>query len=160
MWNDGIRIVIPFWRADVYGNDLVKAVKQNFQQLGGRVADGVGYTPNAGDFFASLNRINFIVWDQDLKSLSSKLNQAIAAYGANRVAVYLVAFHEVVPIFIQAQSHPALSTVKWYGSDGSVLNNKLVKSDEAAKFALKTDFLNPIYGVENDNNENFKHITS
>ena len=68
MWNDGIRIVIPFWRADVYGNDLVKAVKKNFQQLGGRVADGVGYTPNTGDFFASLNRINFIVWDQDLRS--------------------------------------------------------------------------------------------
>ncbi|MBV9178694.1 MAG: penicillin-binding protein activator [Nitrososphaeraceae archaeon] len=160
MWNDGIRIVIPFWRTDVYGNDLVKIVKQNFQQIGGRVEDGIGYTPNTGDFFASLNRINFIVWDQDLRSLSSKLNQAIAAYGANRVAVYLVAFDEVVPIFIQAQNHPALSLVKWYGSDGSVLNNKLVKNDEAAKFAVKTDFLSPIYGVENDNNENFKHITS
>ncbi|MGB8033887.1 MAG: hypothetical protein WCF03_08720, partial [Nitrososphaeraceae archaeon] len=113
-----------------------------------------------GDFFASLNRINFIVWDQDLRSLSSKLNYAVAAYGVNRVAVYLVAFAEVVPVFIQAQSHPALSTVKWYGSDSSVQNNKLVKNAEAAKFAVKTDFLSPIYGVENDNNENFKHITS
>jgi branched-chain amino acid transport system substrate-binding protein len=94
-----------------------------------------------------------------LKIFELKAESAIATYGANRVAVYLVAF-DVVPIFIQAQSHPALSTVKWYGSDGSVLNNKLVKSDEAAKFAVKTDFLNPIYGVENDNNENFKHIIS
>ncbi len=31
-----------------------------------QVADGVGYIPNTGDFAASLNRINFIVWDQDL----------------------------------------------------------------------------------------------
>ena len=141
MWNDGIRVVLPFWRTDVYGN----AVRQNFQQLGGRVIGGVGYTPNTGDFFASLNRINFIVWDQDLRSLSSKLNQAISIYGANKVAVYIVAFDEVVPIFIQTQSHPVLSTVKWYGSDGSALNNKLVKNTEAATFSVKTNFLNPIY---------------
>ena len=160
MWNDGIRVVLPFWRTDVYGNDLIKAVRQNFQQLGGRVIGGVGYTPNTGDFFASLNRINFIVWDQDLRSLSSKLNQAISIYGANKVAVYIVAFDEVVPIFIQTQSHPVLSTVKWYGSDGSALNNKLVKNTEAATFSVKTNFLNPIYGVENDNNGDFKHIVS
>ena len=113
-----------------------------------------------GDFFASLNRINFIVWDQDLRSLSSKLNQAISIYGVNKVAVYIVAFDEVVPIFIQAQSHPVLSTVKWYGSDGSALNNKLVKNTESATFSVKTNFLNPIYGVENDNNGDFKHIVS
>jgi branched-chain amino acid transport system substrate-binding protein len=65
-----------------------------------------------------------------------------------------------VPIFIQTQSHPVLSTVKWYGSDGSALNNKLVKNTEAATFSVKTNFLNPIYGVENDNNGDFKHIVS
>jgi branched-chain amino acid transport system substrate-binding protein len=158
MWNDGIRVVIPFWRTDVYGNDLVNAVKQNFQQLGGRVLQGVGYTPNTGDFFASLNRINFIVWDQDLRSLSSKLNQAISTYGVDKVAVYLVSFDEVAPIFIQAQSHPILSTVKWYGSDGSALNNKLIRNPEAAAFAVKTSFPTPIYAVENDSNDKFKHF--
>ena len=54
MWNDGIRAVIPFWRTDVYGNDLVKAVKQNFQQLGGRFLEGVGYTPRATSLPASI----------------------------------------------------------------------------------------------------------
>jgi ABC-type branched-subunit amino acid transport system substrate-binding protein len=158
MWDDGIRVVVPFWRTDVYGNDLVRATKQSLQELGGRTADGVGYIPNTGDFAASLNRINFIVWDQDLKALDSKVNHAISQYGVDKVGVYFVAFDEIAPIFIQAQNHPTLSKVKWYGSDGSTLNNKLVRNTDAAAFALKTNFITPIFGVEDDNDERFKHV--
>ena len=142
MWNDGIRVVVPFWRTDIYGNDLVKATKQSVQALGGSVADGVGYTPNTGDFATSLNRINFIVWDQDLKVLDSKVNQAVSQYGIGKVGVYFVAFDEIAPIFIQAQNHPTLSKVKWYGSDGSTLNNKLIKNTEAASVCCKNEFHN------------------
>jgi hypothetical protein len=140
------------------GNDLVSAMKKSFEQLGGVVVDGIGYKPYTGDFSASLNRINFIIWDQDLKSLDSKLNQAISQYGVNKVGVYLLAFDEVAPIFIQTQSHPVLSTVKWYGSDGSAMNNKLIRNHEAAVFAVKTGFANPIYAVENENDSRFKRF--
>jgi hypothetical protein len=61
----------------------------------------------------------------------------------------LVAFDEVAPIFIGAQNLPVLSTVKWFGSDDSVLNHKLVKNMDAALFAVKTGFVNPIYAVDN-----------
>ncbi|MGB8935204.1 MAG: penicillin-binding protein activator [Candidatus Nitrosopolaris sp.] len=149
MWQDGVRVVVPMWRTDIYGNDLVNAVKEDFGKLGGIVLDGIGYVPSTGDFSTSLNRINFIVWSQDLKSLSSKVNQAVTQYGADKVGVYLVAFDEVAPIFIGAENQPALSIVKWYGSDGSVLNNKLVRNIEAALFAVKTGFVNPIYAVDN-----------
>jgi hypothetical protein len=81
------------------------------------MVDGVGYTPRTGDFSASLNRINFMIWDQDLRSLSLKISQAVAQYGAGKVGVYFVSFDEVVPIFIEAQSQPVLSLVKWYGND-------------------------------------------
>jgi branched-chain amino acid transport system substrate-binding protein len=155
MWQDGVRVVVPMWRTDVYGDDLLNATKYNFQLLGGRVVDGVGYTPRTGDFSASLNRINFMIWDQDLKSLSLKIGQAVAQYGADKVGVYLVAFDEVVPIFIEADNQPGLSMVKWYGSDGSALNNKLVRNIEAAMFAAKTGFVNPIYGVDNSNSYKF-----
>ena len=158
MWNDGIRVIIPFWRTDVYGNALVNATIKNFHQLGGKVIDGVGYVPHTGDFSASLNRINFIIWDQELKSLDKSVNQAISQYGAPEVGVYIVAFDEIAPIFIQAQYHSILSAVKWYGSDGSALNNNLIRNMEAANFALKTNFANPIYGVENDNDDKFKHV--
>lgn len=158
MMADGIRVVIPFWRTDVYGNDLVKATKHSLQELGGKVADGVGYIPNTGDFAASLNRINFIVWDQDLKALDSKVNQAISQYGIDKVGVYSVAFDEIAPIFIQAQNHPTLSKVKWFGSDKESLNNKLIRNSEAAAFAVKTNFTTAIFAVEDDNDERLKHV--
>ena len=158
MWQDGVRVVVPMWRTDVYGDDLLNATKYNFQLLGGRVVDGVGYIPRTGDFSASLNRINFMIWDQDLRSLSLKISQAVAQYGADKVGVYLVAFDEVVPIFIEAENQPGLSMVKWYGSDGSALNDKLVRNIEAAMFAAKTGFVNPIYGVDNNNSYKFRLV--
>jgi branched-chain amino acid transport system substrate-binding protein len=158
MWQDGVRIVVPIWRTDVYGDDLLNATKYNFHLLGGKVVDGVGYIPRTGDFSASLNRINFMIWDQDLRSLSLKISQAVAQYGADKVGVYLVAFDEVVPIFIEAENQPGLSMVKWYGSDGSALNDKLVRNIEAAMFAAKTGFVNPIYGVDNNNSYKFRLV--
>jgi branched-chain amino acid transport system substrate-binding protein len=144
----------------VYGNGLLNATKYNFGTLGVRVVDGIGYTPRTGDFSASLNRINFMIWDQDLRTLSSKIGQAVSQYGANKVGVYLVSFDEVVPIFIEAQNHPGLSMVKWYGSDGSALNDKLVRNIESAMFAVKTGFVNPIYGVDNNSSYEFKLMDS
>lgn len=63
-----------------------------------------------------------------------------------------------MPIFIQAQNHDLLSKVKWYGSDGSALNNKIVRNAEAATFALNTSFSTPLYGVENHNDKRFKDV--
>jgi branched-chain amino acid transport system substrate-binding protein len=159
MWKDGIRVVIPFWRTDIYGNGLVNATTKYFQELGGKVIDGIGYVPYTGDFSASLNRINFMIWDHDLKSLESKINQAVSLHGVGKIGVYVVAYDEIAPIFIQAQErHDMLSKVKWYGSDGSALVDSLVRNTEAAIFATKTGFPNPIYGVENDNDARLKQI--
>ena len=158
MWKDGIRVIIPFWRTDVYGNDLVSEVKNSFEKIGGRFVDGVGYTPHTGDLSASLNRINFIIWDQELKILELKLKKAISNYGVNKVGIYFVAYDEVAPIFIQAQGHDILSDVKWFGSDGSALNNKVVRNTDAAIFATKTAFANPIFGVENASNARLKRV--
>jgi branched-chain amino acid transport system substrate-binding protein len=48
---------------------------------------------------------------------------------------------------IQANRHQDLQSVRWYGSDGSAQNEGLIKNIEAAEFAVKTNFLNPIYSV-------------
>jgi branched-chain amino acid transport system substrate-binding protein len=73
MWNDGIRVVIPMWRSDTFGNELVKGVKENFEKKGGLVMEGVQYHPHTGEFSSSLHRINFIMWNQYLKKLSNIL---------------------------------------------------------------------------------------
>jgi branched-chain amino acid transport system substrate-binding protein len=147
MWDEGTRVVIPIWRTDVFGNNLQSSLKEKFEKLGGKVVDGVGYNPPVGNFAASLHRINFIVWEQELKSLTQRVNDAVSQYGADKVGVYIVAFDEIVPIMIQANRHQDLQSVRWYGSDGSAQNEGLIKNVEAAEFAVKTNFLNPIYSV-------------
>ena len=89
MRQDGIRVVVPIWRTDIRGYDIVGAVREDFGKLGGIVLDGIGYAPRTGDFSTSLNRINFIIWDQDLRSLSSKVTQAADRLGADKVGVSL-----------------------------------------------------------------------
>jgi branched-chain amino acid transport system substrate-binding protein len=153
MWKDGISAIIPMWRADIYGNRLVNSMKEDFRMLGGSVMNGIGYAPPVGHFSASLDRINLVLWDQRLKALNSEVTQAVSTYGAKKVGVYIVAFDEVVPIFIQAQDLPNLSKVRWYGSDGSVLNEGLVRNVDAANFAAKTRLLSPIYAVRISHNE-------
>jgi ABC-type branched-subunit amino acid transport system substrate-binding protein len=148
MWDEGTRVVIPIWRTDVFGNNHQSSLKEKFEILGGKVLDGIGYDPPVGDFAASLHRINFIVWEQELSSLTSKVNDAVSQYGVDKVGVYIVAYDEIVPIMIQANRHQELQSVRWYGSDGSAQLEGLIKNVEAAEFAVKTNFLNPIYRVE------------
>ncbi len=160
MWDQGIRVVVPFWRNDVYGSELMRAVRANFQAMGGEFykdAEKLGYAPRTGHLAASLHRINFIMWENALKALESKLQSAISQYGIDKVGVYMVSYDEVTPIFIQAYSHPVLSKVKWYGSDKSALNEALVRHYESASFAVNTSFCNPIpsFGNNNDDNGNF-----
>jgi ABC-type branched-subunit amino acid transport system substrate-binding protein len=148
MWDEGTRVVIPIWRTDVFGNNHQSSLKEKFEILGGKVLDGIGYDPPVGDFAASLHRINFMVWEQELSSLTSKVNDAVSQYGVDKVGVYIVAYDEIVPIMIQANRHQELQSVRWYGSDGSAQLEGLIKNVEAAEFAVKTNFLNPIYRVE------------
>ncbi|MFL6393312.1 MAG: ABC transporter substrate-binding protein [Nitrososphaeraceae archaeon] len=157
MWDQGIRVVIPFWRNDVYGSELMRAVRANFQAMGGEFdkdSEKLGYAPRTGHLAASLNRINFIMWDNALKALESRLQSAISQYGIDKVGVYMVSLDEVTPIFIQAYSHPVLSKVKWYGSDKSALNEALVRHYESAAFAVNTSFYNPIPRFDNNNDDN------
>jgi ABC-type branched-subunit amino acid transport system substrate-binding protein len=156
IWDEGKRVVIPMWRTDIFGNNLQSSLKESFEKLGGKVLEGVAYDPPIGNFAASLHRINFIVWEQELRSLTSKVNDAVKEYGADKVGVYIVAYDEIVPIMIQANRHQELQSVSWYGSDGSAQLEGLIKNVEASEFAVKTNFLNPIYGL--DATDSFKKL--
>lgn len=59
---------------------------------------------------------------------------------------------------IPAQGHDILSSVKWFGSDGSAQNIKIIKNTDAPFFVSKTAFANPIFGVENVSNTKFKRV--
>jgi ABC-type branched-subunit amino acid transport system substrate-binding protein len=153
MWNDGIRVVIPMWRSDTFGNELVKGVKENFEKKGGLVMEGVEYHPHTGEFSSSLHRINFIMWNQHLKKLSNIVENTTHQFDAQKVGIYLVSFDEVTPILIQSNEHPILQKVKWYGSDASAQNLQIIRNHDAAYFAEMINFSNPLFQVNLNNSK-------
>jgi ABC-type branched-subunit amino acid transport system substrate-binding protein len=153
MWNDGIRVVIPMWRSDTFGNELVKEMKKNFEMKGGVVMEGVEYHAHTGEFSSSLHRINFIMWNQYLKKLSYILENATNKFDPHEVGIYLVSFDEVTPILIQSNEHQTLQEVKWYGTDASAQNMQIIRNHDAAHFAEIINFSNPLFQVNLTNSK-------
>ncbi len=134
MQKDGIKAVVPVWRGDVWGDEISKATKTRFESSGGIVLDGIRYDPKT-DFSNELN------------TLSSKVNQAVNKYGKDKVAVHFIGLDEVVTLFAKAQNS-SVPKVKWYGSDGTAFDDDLLNNQEAARFAVETNFTNPFYSME------------
>ena len=147
MINDGIKVIVPFWRGDIYGNELYNSTKSNFEKLGGKVEKGVNYQPYTGKFATSLHRINFIMWNQDLERLSIIVSDAVRKYDVNSVGVYAISFDEITPILIQSPLYEILEEVRWYGSDSIAQNHHITKNVDSALFAMKTNFSNPLYSI-------------
>ncbi|RCV65114.1 branched-chain amino acid transport system substrate-binding protein [Methanophagales archaeon] len=135
MWDDGVRVLVPMWRGDVWGDDLTNATNKSFKALDGTMVDGVRYNVSTVNFSTAVDALN------------STVAEAIALYG-DVVAVHLIAFEEVVPIFIEAQNLFNFSNVRWYGCDATALNKELVQNDQAARFAVRTGFECPIAGCD------------
>jgi ABC-type branched-subunit amino acid transport system substrate-binding protein len=150
MIDDGIKAIVPLWRGDIYGNELYKSTKSNFEKLGGKVEEGVNYHPFTGKFATSLHRINFLMWNQDLEKLSVIVSEAARKYGVDSVGVYAISFDEITPILIQSPLYEILEKVRWYGSDSIAQNHHITKNVDSAMFAMKTNFSNPLYSISGE----------
>jgi branched-chain amino acid transport system substrate-binding protein len=150
MVSDGIKVIVPIWRGDIYGNELYKSTKSHFEKLGGRVEEGINYKPHTGKFATSLHRINFIMWNQELEKLSAVVSDAVKKYSANSVGVYAISFDEITPILIQSPLYEVLGKVRWYGSDSIAQNHHITKNIDSALFAMKTNLSNPLYAIDSE----------
>jgi branched-chain amino acid transport system substrate-binding protein len=150
MISDGIKVIVPIWRGDIYGNELYKSTKYHFEKLGGRVEEGITYKPHTGKFATSLHRINFIMWNQELEKLSAIVSDAVKKYGANSVGVYAISYDEITPILIQSPLYEVLGKVRWYGSDSIAQNHHIIKNVDSALFAMKVNLSNPLYAIDSE----------
>lgn len=125
----GIEYIIPIWRGDTYGDGLVNATQVRFAALGGSYdAAGIRYDQNAREF------------STEIALLAQKVQQAVDTYGADKVAVYTITFEEIVAMMVKANEYPILSSVTWFGCDGSALSAQLSADPVAAAFAVQTIF--------------------
>ncbi|MEM2211155.1 MAG: ABC transporter substrate-binding protein [Nitrososphaerales archaeon] len=129
----GVEYIIPVWRGDAWGDGLVDATSKRFKELGGTILEGIRYAPEAKEFSA------------EVKVLASRVDEAVKKWGGEKVGVYLVAFEEAVTLLTQANDYPILSKVRWFGSDGTALSDRLEKDPTASKFSVATKFVNTYF---------------
>jgi branched-chain amino acid transport system substrate-binding protein len=141
MQEDGISIIIPMYRNDVWGSGLIGEVEKNFETLDGTVLEGVTYESENIDL------------STEVETLNEKVVAATSEYDDENIAVVLCSYGEVTEIFALARNYPALSEVHWYGSDGIALNKKLINDDDAASFAAATNLKAPMYGYVRANDK-------
>jgi len=128
MYNDGKMYMIPVWRGDAWGDGLEKAAAKKFTELGGTVLEGVRYAPEAVEFSA------------EAADLASKVESAVASYGAEKVGVLHVSFEEVVAFFTAAREYDTLWKVKWYGSDGTFGSGAMLDDPAVREFAMAVKY--------------------
>ncbi len=132
MQNDGIKVLIPLARRDLWADGMLNSTKSEFERGDGIMLEAVRYDPQTTNF------------SSDLNLLRSEVRRAVKGNGANYVAVYVSAFDEIVAIFSQASDDPVLSSVRWYGNDLSAV--AISQNRTAAQFAESTHFLSPVFG--------------
>ena len=101
----GITHVVPFWRGDAWGDDLVKATKDRVEMLGGTFHEGIRYNPEAVEFSTEVSLLSDIVDD------------LVVDVGRDRIGILLLTFSEGVNIAQSAYHYENLADLEWVGSD-------------------------------------------
>jgi branched-chain amino acid transport system substrate-binding protein len=144
MHGDDIRVIVPLERNDVWAKGLLNATAAAFSARGGTLMNSIPYNPDAGNF------------SEEIDTLRKELGDALRGHDNKSVAVYLLSFEEGATIMSQAQAmnDSVLSSVRWYGGDGSAVT--FSENATAAKFAKTTRFVFPRYG--NESSETFLRL--
>ncbi|MBV9109930.1 MAG: ABC transporter substrate-binding protein, partial [Gemmatimonadetes bacterium] len=136
MWDDGVRAVVPLWRADAGNQGLHTATAARFAALGGTVSSGVEYAATATAFAPTIT------------ALHAQVQAALAAHPASQVAVYYAGFDETADVFALAAADPVLASVRWYGADGIAQSAALLSHPSAVAFAEHVGFPAPLFGLD------------
>jgi branched-chain amino acid transport system substrate-binding protein len=121
--HDGATTIVPMWRDDAGNGGLVDSVRASAAASGVAVTEGARYATDTTDF------------TDPLATVAAQVEQAVAAQGADHVAVYLAGFQETADILAAAKATPSLASVRWYGADGSAQATALLQDKGTVAFA-------------------------
>lgn len=136
MWDDGIRAVVPVWRADAGNQGLHTATRRAFTARGGTVSTGVEYGATTTNFATTV------------AALGTQVRAALATRPASQVGVYLAGFDEIGDLFAAAAADPVLASVRWYGADGIAQSGALLTKPAAVAFAETVGFPSALFGLD------------
>lgn len=125
----GIKVLVPVYRGDTWGDGLRNSTGSSFEALGGIMSDDIRYNPESADFSSSVSLLA-----EDVQSHVDK-------HGADKVAVLYLGFGEVLQFMQSAAAHDILNDVRWFGSDANAREHKLINDKIGLEFATDVSFV-------------------
>ena len=126
--NESMKAAVPVYITDPYGVSLANASMSEFEARGGIADEGIPYNPDVREFSVTVG------------TLADTVQGYVDQYGADKVAVVVVAFDEIVSIMQAADGYPVLKEVKWYGSETLAQNAFIARDRIASDFAIEVEF--------------------
>jgi branched-chain amino acid transport system substrate-binding protein len=136
IYKDGIRALVTAARDDAGNKGLQLSTGDAFKTLGGKESATTPYSTGSSVDFTTT-----------LADIKSRVEQYKLTHATSEVAVYLASFDECVAMFQQAAGDPVLSSVRWYGGDGTALSTAITASAAASDFAITTRYFAPAFGL-------------
>ena len=119
--SEGIEALVPIWRQDDYGNNLAGLVRSNFESRG-VVDEGIPYDPNLVDYSAAASL------------LAERVQDMVDEYGADKVAVLIVSYDEVLNIVQGASNYDILEQVRWFAGESIAKESFILQDPIASEF--------------------------
>ena len=148
-YND-IKVVIPVYRADVWGEGLHESAKNSFQSYGGIVDEGIRYSPEVTTF------------SNESSLLSDRVEFYSQSYDIDEIAILLISFSEAIHFLNFASSYDNLHNVKWFGSDVSSNDDAITQDQTAVQFVQDTNFTSTQFSASKNEKHDYvrDHIIS
>ena len=141
---EGIKAVIPIYRADEWGNGLYASTKSNFESLGGVMDEGLDYPPDT------------TVYSIETALLSNLVARYSADYTVDEIGILMIGFSETVHLLKSANSYGNLHDIRWFGSDGSSNDSILSGDPVAAGFMQDVNFVSTQFATST--NDVYEHV--
>ena len=136
MWSVGIRNAVVAYRNDAWGSGLFSAFQTIWTGLGGQI-NSLGYDPSA----------------KDLSAEALSLSNMVTTFGVNNsTGVLDLSFDDdAIALFTAIQNNAALTSVRWFGSDGSIGSPRL--RDTYSSLVEKVWYPSTVYTVPSAPNQ-------
>ncbi len=137
--HEGIEVMIPVYRNDVWGRGLSESTINSFEGRVGQVGEGIPYDPESPGFSAKTSL------------LAQEVQGHVDDRGPEKVAVLFLGFGEIVEFMKSASGHDVLDDVRWFGPAANAKERGLVDDPIGLEdiFATNVRFTTTLVAVSN-----------
>jgi branched-chain amino acid transport system substrate-binding protein len=125
-------------RDDVWGNSLYDEILKKSSNMNYELTEHITYNTNSAEF------------TQLSDDIENHISTLLNSNNEGDIAVYLATFNEGTDILSKSSNMENSGKVKWIGTSAYALNSTLLTNNTAFDFAVKSDFICPVYAPDED----------